>query len=253
MFFLLSKILLFLSTPLVYIVGLLLAGVFLRNEKQAKICLRSGLVLLLVMTNSFILDEFMRAWEIPAVADEQVNKCEVGIVLGGMISFDHPLNRIQFMRSADRLHQAVILYKKGKIGKILFVGGSGLVGQPQEREALFAKQYLLQIGIPEADILIESNSRNTAENAKQTKLLLDSLHISGNNLLITSGMHMRRAKACFKKVGLPVDCFSTDRYSGARKFELDHCLMPRASVLAEWDLLFHEWIGFVSYKLAGYL
>ncbi len=253
MFFLLSKILLFLSTPLVYIVGLILAGFFVKNEKRAKQLLISGLVLIFFMSNSFILDEFMRAWEIPATPDEQVQHCEVGIVLGGMISFDHPLNRLQFMRSADRLHQAVILYKKGKIDKILFSGGSGLVGQPEEREAPHAKQYLLQIGIPEADILIESNSRNTAENAKQSKLLLDSLHITGKKLLITSGMHMRRAKACFEKAGVEVQCFSTDRYSGDRKFELDHCLMPRASVLAEWDLLFHEWIGYFTYKLAGYL
>jgi uncharacterized SAM-binding protein YcdF (DUF218 family) len=205
------------------------------------------------MTNSFILDEFMRAWEIPAIPDEQVENSQVGIVLGGMISYDHPLHRLQFMRSADRLHQAVILYKKGKIKKILFVGGSGLVGQPEEREALYAKEYLLKIGIPEADMLIESNSRNTAENAKQTKQLFEALQIRGKNLLITSGLHMRRAKACFTKVGLDVQCFSTDRYSGQRKFELDHCLVPKASVLAEWDLLFHEWIGYLSYKMAGYL
>ena len=253
MFFLLSKILVFLSTPLIYCIGLLLTGLFLRDSKTSKRVLYAGVFLLVFMSNSFILDEFMRAWEIPATADNTLEKHEVGMVLGGMLSYDHTLNRMQFNRSGDRLHQAVLLYKKGKIGKILFVGDSGMVSLPKEIESIYAREYLRQIGIPDTDILIEKTSRNTFENARASKILLDSLHIQGRSLLITSAIHMRRARGCFSKAGVVFDCYSTDRYSGSRKFELDHCLLPRASALAEWDALIHEWIGYLSYKIASYL
>jgi len=57
---------------------------------------------------------------------------------------------------------------------------------------------------------------------------------------------------CFKKEGIQVTPYSTDRYSGPIKFELDYLLFPSASTLFNWEKLIHEWVGVISYKLVGY-
>jgi uncharacterized SAM-binding protein YcdF (DUF218 family) len=72
-------------------------------------------------------------------------------------------------------------------------------------------------------------------------------------LLISSGFHLRRGRACFAKAGFGnLDVFSTDRYSGPRKFEFEYAFLPDASTLDDWSQLLHEMLGMITYKLAGY-
>ena len=71
-----------------------------------------------LFSNSFLLEEVDRVWEIPAKHYEELKVYDAGIVLGGILSYDQQFDRIQFYRSSDRLFQAVELYKKGFIKKI---------------------------------------------------------------------------------------------------------------------------------------
>lgn len=226
-----------------------------KNKKRKKISFITALILLFVFSNSFLFDEVMRLWEVPAVRYEDLNvKYDAGIVLGGMLGYDKILDRIQFYKGADRLLQAIELYKRGYIKKILFVGGSGSIIYKDVKEGVLVERYLLTLGIPPEDILIENESRNTRENALFSKeVLKQSLPQVNKFLLITSAFHMRRSMGCFKKVGIPVEPYSTDRFSGKRKFVIDHCLIPNAGVLASWDALTHELVGFIAYKIAGYV
>ena len=127
-----------------------------------------------LLCNSFVLDECMRVWEVPAFDENSIMEpYDAGIVLGGVISYDKVIERFQFYRQGDRLTQAIILYRKGKIKKIVFSGGAGALSEPEEKEGPRVKAFLLEMGIPEADILIEGESRNTRQNAMFTKELLD--------------------------------------------------------------------------------
>ena len=179
---------------------------------------------------------------------------EAGIVLGGMLEYDVQFNRIQFRQGADRLFQAVELYKTGSIRKIFFVGGSGSIEFAHLKEGMFVRRYLRTIGIPEKDIWIENESRNTRENAVNAhELLSQKKYTGGKFLLITSGRHMRRAMGCFKTVGIDVTPYSVDRdASPVRRFTFDHLLIPDAATLLKWEALFHEWIGMITYKVKGY-
>ncbi len=254
MFFYLSKILAFLVTPITWIVVLFVYGWFTKNEVRKKRCFKWGIIVLLVFSNRFLFDEAMRAWEVPAVSQASLKHYDAAIVLGGLSSWDPTLKRIQFHRGGDRLFQAIELYKKGLADKILITGGSGSMQYQQYKEADYIKQYMLDIGIPESAILIERESKNTYENAVMTKKLLQQTFPSGGNyLLITSAIHMRRSKACFDKAGVRTLCYSTDRYTGPRKFQFDHLVLPDASTLSDWYWLLHEITGYLSYKAAGYL
>ena len=253
MFFFLSKVLAFVLSPLTWVIVLLAYGLFAKNEKRKKKSLLASVIVLLVFSNPFLLDEAMRLWEIPAKPYAELKKYDAAIVLGGMMHYDEQLERIQFYRSNDRLLQAVELYKRGYVKKIVFSGGSGFINMPWLKESFLAYRFMRTIGIPKQDILVEPESRNTHENAINTKGLLAETSPNGNFLLVTSGIHMRRAKACFEKAGVTIETYSTDRYSGPRKFELDHLIIPNAGTLSTWDTLIHEIAGYVVYRIMGYV
>ncbi len=252
MFFALSKLLAFIITPAIWVIFLLAFAVFSKNENRKKKCLRWGFWLFIFFSNGFIFNVIMHSWEIPASVPDKTKKYEAGIVLGGMSIYDDRLDRVQFYRGADRLLQAVELYRKGVIKKIIFTGGSGMLLHPDVKEGKYIKRYMYYFNIPEQDFIMETESKNTHENAVFTKAILDKEQINGNYLLITSAFHMRRTAGCFKKAGVIAESYSTDRYSGDIRFELDHLFVPNTSVMDAWSNLIHEMVGYVTYKIMGY-
>lgn len=255
MFFILSKALYFFINPFSWILISLFAYFFLKNAKWKRIAKITLISCTLFFSNSFIFYEFERLWEVHGTPIRKVKHYEVGIVLGGMFEFDNNLKDLSVRRGADRIWQAISLYKKGKIEKILITGGSGYVTDRGLSEARQLKPYLIRIGIPEKDIIIEKESRNTYENAVETKkLLVRSYPHIKKCLLITSGQHMRRARAIFKKQGFEFDTFSTDLYTGPKRhYYWDQFIVPSSETLNNWDGLIKEWFGYVSYAVMGYL
>ncbi len=252
MFFFLSKTAAFLITPIVWIFGLMVYSLFSKIPDRKRKSLGTAVLLFYIFSNSFVLDEAMRAWEIPAVHADSLEIYDAGIVLGGMIKYDKALDRTQYEQGSDRIIQAVELYKKGKIKTIFFTGGSGSIAYPDSKEAPYIKKFLLNMGIPDSCVLTESESKNTRENATFSKPILEKKFAAGKFLLITSAFHMRRSSACFNKIGIETAPFSVDRQSGSRKFELDHLFIPSADAFWHWSNLIHEWIGVLVYKIAGY-
>ncbi len=254
MFFFISKILSFLFTPFTWIFILLGVALFAKNPKKKKKFLLTSLLTFYFFSNGFILEEFSRVWEIPGTPYKELKTFDAGIVLGGMLNYDISLDRIQFQRGADRLFQAVELYKTGVIKKILFSGGSGSIEFSYIKEGMFVRRYLLTLGIPDKDIWIEGESRNTRENAVFTKEFLEKKNFtSGKFLLITSGYHMRRSLACFRKIGIETTPYSVDRNaSPERHFAFDYLFIPNVQTLSWWEAIIHEWIGMIVYKIKGY-
>lgn len=139
------------------------------------------------------------------------------------------------------------------IKKILIAGGPGSLIYREVKEASLLKKYLVEIGFNETDIITDSLSDNTHENAVNSARIAKELHPNGNYLLITSAFHMRRAKACFKKEGLILDIYSTNPYGKPRKWDFESLFIPSFGALAIWDRLFHEIIGYFAYALSGYV
>lgn len=253
MFFVVSKIVSYLLLPLTWIVGLWIAGLFSKRRKRKKCFLIGGFVLLLLFSNPFLLNECMRMWELKTIRTNKTVRYDYGILLGGMASFDAHQKQVNFHRAADRLLQTIKLYHTGQIDKILISGGAGSLFLQNQKEADFLKSYLLAIQIPEYDIVIENQSRNTRENALFTAQKLHYRLKNSDFLLITSAIHGRRAMACFHKAGIHPDFYATDRYSGQRKFALNHLLLPSVETLRNWEMLIHELVGFLIYDCIGYI
>lgn len=252
MFFYLSKLLAFLVSPFSWIVFFIFLAVFSKDAKRKKRSLITSVVLLLFFSNTFILDEFVRAWEISVVKYGEEKQHDIGIVLGGGVSYDVQKKRVGYGYNMQRYTDAIDLYKRGIIKKILVSSGSGSMVYDW-KEADWIKKMYVQFGVAEEDVWVENRSRNTAENAQFSKQFLDSMQWQGSAYLITSASHMRRSMACFNKAGIKADPYCTNKITGARVFYPDHLFLPNAFALVKWDALIHEWVGCVAYKLAGKL
>ena len=240
--------------PAVWIAICLLVAVFSKNPKRKKIGLYSGLVLFLFCTNVWIENKAFLLWEPEPIKLSELPDYEVGIVLTGVTNHDKsPHDRVYFDKGADRVLHTVQLYKLGKIKKILISGLSGRVtGEPIDEGSDMKKVFLL-CGIPDSVLILELHSRNTHENALFTKNLLDSLPIKGKKLLITSAFHMNRSKACFDKEGIETDIFPTDFYGRETTMTPDIWIVPNEKALGGWQTLIREWLGYLMYKVMGYL
>jgi uncharacterized SAM-binding protein YcdF (DUF218 family) len=256
MFFYLSQFLSFLALPLTMILILIICGAVFLRKSWGKRSLWAGIILLLFFTNPFLSNLAILTWEPNFKPFDQVENYELGIVLTGVTNLSKTAyDRTFFQKGADRITHALQLYRMGKIKKILISGGQGLNPVNEQSEAELLQRFLIMTGMPDSDILIEDQSKNTAQNAQFTKAFLEQNNISADQefLLITSAFHMYRAKRCFDKAGLNTQTFPADYYSHDVKYDLPSILYPTAESLIIWNKLIKEWLGIAMYKLAGYI
>ncbi len=216
--------------------------------------LKAAFLILLVFSNSFLFYHIIGWWEGSLENQTELQDFDGLILLGGFSSYQDEAGRIVFNSSSDRLLQAMDLYKKGKVRYFVFTGGSALILKKEKKEGDFLKEYLINMGIKEDSLLMESNSRNTHENAKFTSEILKERHLSDARfLLVTSAFHMRRAMACFQKEGIDVFPYKTNPMQATRTPDFGDSIMPSASVLSSWEQLMREWVGLLAYKIKGYI
>jgi len=115
------------------------------------------------------------------------------------------------------------------------------------KEAETIRKFLVQNNINTNDILIESKSRNTKENALETAKILDT---NNEYILITSAIHMKRSQLCFKNAGLQTIPFPVDNVMTYKSRNIERILLPRAKTLESWEELIHEVIGYYIYKIS---
>ncbi|AHJ98172.1 YdcF family protein [Hymenobacter swuensis] len=255
MFFILSKVLDFLLSPAIWLVGLLLAGVLIRNARWRKRVLWAAAAGLLLFTNPALINEAMLAWEKPPITLRQLGYHDAGILLTGITEGrKSPHDRVYVQQGADRLLHTLWLYRAGRIRRIIITGGSGaLNGTEGQTEAEELRVLLRLAGVPAHDILVETRSRNTRENALFTKELLARHPEIKSTVLITSAFHQRRAIGCFAKVGLRPTPFPAGYYSSDRKPSLAYWVLPGDQPLTLWSILLHEIAGYLVYKVLGYV
>lgn len=255
MFFVLSKLFFFLTKPLAWIIISLLMAYLTHNPWKRKRYIKYGVMISLFFSNPFLFNTAAYLWETPMSSIHEIKNHDIAIVLGGFTRTG--LYRVddRYVASAanPRLTTAIELYRLQKVKKILITSGDGAIFRRiDEPEADIVKTYLLRIGIPEQDIIIENQSKNTRENAVFTKKILDAQAPNSNCLLITSGSHMPRSVRCFEKVGLQCTPFSTDNKAERITNEPRTWLSPDPEYILFWQQLVKEWIGICVYRLVGY-
>jgi uncharacterized SAM-binding protein YcdF (DUF218 family) len=250
--FILLKILLFFLRPIVWVVIIFLIAFFIKNIKRKSFLYKTGILLLLFFSNPFFIRQVINTYQVKPVQLPANAKYNAGIVLGGFVSYNKKDDKGFFNAASDRFIQTALLYKQGHIHKIIVAAGNGYIVKHDFKEANFIKQNLIALGIPPQDIYTDSTSKNTFENAVNTKKIVDSLHLQGTFLLISSAMHLPRAKLVFAKQGMnimPYPC-DFDSKNVGNNFIEDY-LLPSGLALNRWDNFIKEIAGVIVYKITG--
>lgn len=248
--FLLTKILSLLLKPVILIVVLSIIAMIIKNPKRKKRLLITSFAGLIFFTNPFIY--YTVAISYAAKPVTLTKTYSVGIVLGGFLSYSPSRDQGRFSQACDRFIQTALLYKKGNIQKIIYTGGNGYAPGQDIQEATYIKNQFILLGIPAEDVYIEPHARNTYENAINTSRMVDSLKLSGPYVVITSAMHIPRAKRLFEKTGMNIVPYPSDfnTTNTANNFWDDY-LIPSSFVLYNWESVIKEIVGLLVYKLIG--
>ena len=134
---------------------------------------------------------------------------DVIIMLGGGAMPDSPdVDGVGALCSspANRLLTAVRLQRK--LGVPILLSG-GQVYEDTGAEAKIARRMLIDLGVPEEQILVETRSINTTQNARYSAEILRAQGLT-QPILVTSAFHMKRAVLNFKKQGVDVVPYPAD-------------------------------------------
>lgn len=134
---------------------------------------------------------------------------DVIIMLGGGAMPDSPdVDGVGALCSspANRLLTAVRLQRK--LGVPILLSG-GQVYEDTGAEAKIARRMLIDLGVPEEQILVETRSVNTTQNARYSAEILRAQGLT-QPILVTSAFHMKRAVLNFKKQGIDVVPYPAD-------------------------------------------
>lgn len=256
MFFILSKTISVLLMPIFWVLALFVWAFWTKNPKRKRRLFRLTFLLLILLSNTFIINALLLWWEVKPMAYQDLKgDYEVGIVLTGISNTSKlPKDRIYLDLGADRIVHALQLYRLGKIKKILITGGNvDIFGNTKKSEASNLAELLHLANVPTNDIIIEEKAKNTKENALFSQAILEKSFPNKKYLLITSAFHMNRAKGCFQKVGLQVDTFSAGVHTYDWQYAGFHSFIPSEKSFYLWHIFIHEVLGYVVYGLVGYL
>lgn len=173
------------------------------------------------------------------------------VVLGGSTNerIAAERGRVTISDAADRMTEAVILSRRYPEARMVFTGGTALLDGGSLSEAADVRRLWIAMGIAPDRITTENQSRNTDENARFTKTLIEPK--PGETwLLVTSAYHMPRAVGLFRANGFPVVPDPVDyRTTGTARD-----LAPTADIarsLARIDMAAREWVGLLAYAATG--
>lgn len=158
------------------------------------------------------------------------------VVLGGGAGQDG-----LHLHSAARFVAGARLYQSGLAPAIAFTGGVAFSSDAASEGKAFHEAWRL-FGLPDTAVIVESRATSTYENAA---LLTPHLANRKRILLVTSVLHMRRARDVFTRAGFTVLPAPIPQYPEVLQ-----------TPFARWQAaatLGYEWAAWLVYWVKGYL
>ena len=172
------------------------------------------------------------------------------IVLGGAEDPERSAawDQVEVNDSAERFLASVALSRRYPNAKLVFTSGSGSLLDQRYKGANVARRLYEEQGLETSRIVFESESRNTAENAALSKVLVKPA--AGETwILLTSALHMPRSVGIFCKIGWPVIAYPVDHRT--LRGEPLHSRAGLIGNLTDLSIGVKEWLGLVAYHVTG--
>jgi uncharacterized SAM-binding protein YcdF (DUF218 family) len=239
----------FLAPPaclfLLYFFGLLLSRKWPRPGRALSLAAISILLIFSTNIGAYLLCQPLEALEQPLRSPLTSGAQAIVVLTAGRIS-DAPEyggKDIPDYVALARAGYAAKLYRETGL-PLLVTGGIGPEdGYNESLAAGLARALQQQFGVPVR--WTEERSKNTAENASYSALLLKQAGVQ-RILLVTDAMHMRRARLAFEKQGFSVVAAPTMFFS-ENKMRLQG-LIPGAENLRRSCYAVYEWMGLLWYE-----
>jgi uncharacterized SAM-binding protein YcdF (DUF218 family) len=217
--------------------------------------------MLWLASSRWVAVTIVRSLEWRNLPPAELPEAQAIVVLGGITKpAEFPRSSIELDDSADRILRTAELFRAGKAPTVLVSAGPVEWSRPASGpEAPDIAALLERLGVPAQAIIEETHSRNTYENAVETRRIFEP---SGTRriLLITSALHMPRAVALFRGQGFevipaPAD-FLVSKEDGMgfgdgsfRGVVL--AILPDAQSLGYTTRALKEYLGLAIYRLRG--
>ncbi len=143
-----------------------------------------------------MIDYLARALEAPLTVKHPLEPLDAIVVLGAPLRRSGALSQIL----KERIVAAAALYHAGAASYVIASGGSTHGAPRAEADAI--AEALQDVGVP--DVIVESRSRTTAENARFTAEILAERLAPGavrSIWIVTQPFHGRRAARLFREAG----------------------------------------------------
>ncbi|MDQ5985523.1 MAG: hypothetical protein CSYNP_01234 [Syntrophus sp. SKADARSKE-3] len=245
--FLIKKLITPLFYPLSVILILLLSGLslifFMKKRKLGFFLSGLGFMLLLLSSYDVVTDVFLRQLEnqyppcLLTKTDPPPNIRRI-VILGGGISYDpkHPISSHLAPDSLARVLEGVRLYKRIRGANIIVAGGA-IFTNMSEADTMSRAAELMSV--PQSDIITETKSANTEDQARILKAQLGSSPF----ILVTSAYHMPRSIMLFKKYGMSPIPAPTGYLSKNRLVLSPGTLFPSPDSIDHLQKAVHEYLG----------
>lgn len=136
---------------------------------------------------------------------EPVPRADAALVLGSSVIRGEPSSLFK-----GRLITAAELYHEGVVSTVVVSGAARSVGEISEAEA--GARFLEALGVLPAQVIQESQARNTHDN-----LVLGARELERNGartwIVVSDHYHLRRAEILSREEGLPFACVAS-RHQG---------------------------------------
>lgn len=231
--FLIKKFIAFILYPLS--IGMLLGIIGLwilinRRLQLSKLFFLLAMVWIFIVSSSFFANPLLESLESRYKRVEVVPKnIEYILLLGG--------------ERQKRAWEALRLYRLLPGAKII-TSGYALRGKISDAQK--TKRMLIEAGVKSEDILMQTQAKDTVEEAKAIKRRLGKQAF----FLVTSAYHMPRAMKIFRALGLNAIAAPTD-FNDKNEGALIRILS--AKELLKTEKAFHEYLGLLWLELKKYL
>ena len=136
-------------------------------------------------------------WRIVNQAGQDESRTADAIVVFGAAEYDGRPSPVY----KARLDHAAQLYHRGLAPMVIITGGSG--GDPRFTEGVVGREYLKTLGIPDSQLIAETQSGDTAESARRVSTIM---YVNGMHscLAVSDGYHIFRIKKMLGREGVTV-------------------------------------------------
>jgi uncharacterized SAM-binding protein YcdF (DUF218 family) len=234
--------------PLLFLViGVVLVRAWYKQwtSRRRLLCLTVPFVLLVLLSNSAAAHLALRSLEGEYVPlDPRPADAEVIVVLASSVAPPGTLRPRAELDEDGRVRclHAAQLYRQGPPCKILVSGGSPDPENGVPTCAAVMRDFLVEIGVSAADVIVEDQSRSTYENAIACARVLEERDLH-KVVLVIDAVDMARAWRCFRKQGieaLPAPCHYRTRPQ--LRLTPQH-LLPNPNAVRNCQRVIHEWLG----------